>query len=71
MLFVELEREYQITRQYEEEYGRLQLEQSTWAIPTRIDLLARERLGMQLPDPNRIWAVNYHEKAQAATEEAR
>ena len=31
------------------EFGRLQLEQATWAEPQRIERLAREDLGMQFP----------------------
>ena len=33
------------------EYGRLQLEQATWADNNRIDQLAREKLGMVAPTP--------------------
>ncbi len=33
------------------EYGRLQLEQATWADNNRIDQIARERLGMLAPQP--------------------
>ncbi len=33
------------------EYGRLQLEQSTWADNNRIDQIAREKLGMLSPLP--------------------
>jgi len=31
------------------DYGRLQLEQATWAQSQRIDRIARTRLGMQVP----------------------
>lgn len=37
-------------KRFEEEMGRLQIEQSTWSTPTRIEKVARERLGMRLPD---------------------
>ena len=46
MLFVELSR---LNRERDEmnfEYGRLQLEQSTWAEPNRIEQVARGQLGM-------------------------
>lgn len=33
------------------EYGRLQLEQATWADNNRIDQIAREKLGMIAPAP--------------------
>jgi len=57
-LFVELEREQAATRGYETEYGQLQLEQSTWAMPARTDKIAREQLRMQLPGPGRVETVS-------------
>ena len=56
-LFVELERERAATRGYETEYGQLQLEQSTWAMPARTEKIAREQLRMQLPGPGRVEIV--------------
>jgi cell division protein FtsL len=56
-LFVELEREQSRSRAYEIEYGQLQLEQSTWAMPARVEKIAREHLGMQLPGPGRVEVV--------------
>ena len=53
-LFVELEHEQAFARGYEVEYGQLQLEQSTWAMPARIEKIAREQLKMQLPGPSRV-----------------
>lgn len=56
-LFVELEREQAATRAYETEYGQLQLEQSTWGMPARIEKIAREQLKMQLPGPGRVEVI--------------
>jgi cell division protein FtsL len=56
-LFVELERQQGQAHAYEIEYGQLQLEQSTWAAPERVEKLARERLKMQIPGPGRIQVV--------------
>ena len=53
-LFVDLEREQALTRNYDIEYGQLQIEQSTWAMPARIEKIAREQLHMQLPGANRV-----------------
>jgi cell division protein FtsL len=39
------------------EYGRLELEQATWAEPRRIDSEAREKLGMVAPQPQDIQLV--------------
>lgn len=57
-LFVELEHEQGQTRGYDVEYGQLQLEQSTWAAPGRIEKIAREQLRMQLPGPGRIQVID-------------
>jgi cell division protein FtsL len=53
-LFVELEREQALARTYEVEYGQLQIEQSTWAMPARIENIAREHLRMQVPGASRV-----------------
>jgi cell division protein FtsL len=57
-LFVELEHEQAFARGYEVEYGQLQLEQSTWAMPARIEKIAREQLKMQLPAPGRVHVLD-------------
>lgn len=52
--FVELERLKKEARVLDEQWGQLQLEQSTWANPARVDTLARTRLGLVAPPPERI-----------------
>jgi cell division protein FtsL len=56
-LFVELEREQAGARALETEYGQLQLEQSTWGMPARVEKVAREQLKMQLPTASRTDVV--------------
>jgi cell division protein FtsL len=56
-LFVELEREQAHARQSDVEFGQLSLEQSTWAMPARIEKIARESLHMQMPAPSRVQVV--------------
>jgi len=56
-LFVELERAQAVARGFEVEYGQLQLEQSTWAMPARVEKIAREQLKMQLPGPGRVQVI--------------
>jgi cell division protein FtsL len=56
-LFVELERAQEEGRGYETEFGQLQLEQSTWGMPARIEKVAREQLRMQLPTSARTEIV--------------
>ncbi|MCC7325894.1 MAG: cell division protein FtsL [Burkholderiales bacterium] len=56
-LFVELERAQGVARGFETEYGQLQLEQSTWGMPARVEKIAREQLRMQLPTSARTEVV--------------
>jgi cell division protein FtsL len=50
-LFTAIEAEQERARGLEVEYGQLQIEQSTWAVHTRIERVATERLKMRRPDP--------------------
>ncbi|MEO8486918.1 MAG: cell division protein FtsL [Betaproteobacteria bacterium] len=56
-LFVDFEREQARARAYEVEYGQLQLEQSTWSMPARVEKIAREQLRMQVPPAGRVEVV--------------
>ena len=56
-LFIELQQRQEEARQFEIEWGQLQLEQSTWAMHARIEQIARTRLQMQVPDASRIQMV--------------
>ncbi|MGY0560218.1 cell division protein FtsL [Luteimonas sp. A277] len=49
-LFVELTRLEYDRDELDIDFGRLQLEQATWAESNRIDQVARERLGMKFPE---------------------
>jgi cell division protein FtsL len=57
-LFIELDREQSLAHGYDVEYGQLQLEQSTWAMPARVERIAREQLKMQLPGPGRVQVID-------------
>ena len=52
--FVELERLKKEARVLDEQWGQLQLEQSTWANLARVDTLARSRLGLVAPAHDRV-----------------
>ena len=52
--FVELERLKKEALVLDEQWGKLQLEQSTWANPARVDMLARSQLGLVAPAPDRV-----------------
>ena len=49
-LYNELQTEQAAAKRFEEELGRLQAEQSSWSTPSRIEKVAREKLGMRVPD---------------------
>jgi cell division protein FtsL len=49
-LFVELQALERTRDELNEEWGRLQLEQSTWAINDRIESFARTKLSMKMPE---------------------
>ena len=66
-LFADLEREQARTKALDVEWGQLELETRTWALPSRIDKLARERLGMRPPDPRQTQLMR-RERAPQATE---
>ena len=53
-LFVELQKEQELARQMEVEWGQLQLEQGTWAMPTRVEKIAALQLQMHLPKGENI-----------------
>lgn len=53
-LFVELQNEKDRAQQMEVEWGQLQLEQSTWAMPARVEKIASMKLQMQLPKSAQI-----------------
>ena len=63
-LYFELEQQEELTKKYETEYGQLQLEQSTWAMHSRIEELATKKLNMQVPDAKRIQVISLDEMAR-------
>ena len=56
-LYVELQKEQELAKQIDVEWGQLQLEQSTWATHARVERLATRALGMRVPPPSRIQVV--------------
>jgi cell division protein FtsL len=53
-LFSDLEREHNRARELDVEYGRLQLEASTWGLHSRVEKIAVETLGLRAPEPRRV-----------------
>lgn len=56
-LFVELQKQQEIAKQFEVEYGQLQLEQSTWAMHSRVEKIAANNLQMRVPPATRVHLV--------------
>lgn len=55
--FIELQTLQQQREVLMVEWNRLQLEQSTWTQPSRIETIAREQLNMILPTPDDIMVI--------------
>jgi cell division protein FtsL len=56
-VFAELQDEQNRSRELEIQLGQLQLEQSTWAMQSRIEQVASKKLGMRVPDAGRVRVV--------------
>ena len=56
-LFSELERAQARAHDLEVEFGKLQLEASTWATHARVEKLATRALGMRVPPASRVRVV--------------
>jgi cell division protein FtsL len=56
-LFVELQAQQEVAAQLGTEFGRLQLEQSTWATHSRIERIATSQLQMRVPPQARVRVV--------------
>ena len=57
VLFVEISRLEKERDELDIDFGRLQLEQATWAESNRIDQVARDRLGMKFPEGEEIVVI--------------
>ncbi|MGY0558005.1 cell division protein FtsL [Lysobacter sp. A286] len=57
VLFVQLSQLEKARDELDIDFGRLQLEQATWAESNRIDQIARDRLGMKLPEGAEIVVI--------------
>jgi cell division protein FtsL len=53
-LFVELQQLNKEVVSLNTEWGRLQLEQSAWSDHGRVEKIARERLGMAMPEAEQV-----------------
>jgi cell division protein FtsL len=56
-LFSDLEREHVRARELDVEFGRLQLEASTWGLHSRVEKIAVGALGLRTPEPRQTRVV--------------
>lgn len=56
-LYVELQKEQELAKELDVEWGQLQLEASTWATHARVEKLATRTLGMRVPPASRVRVV--------------
>ena len=56
-LFSDFDHEQARARELDIEYGRLQLEASTWGLHQRVEKIATGTLGLRAPDPRRTRIV--------------
>ncbi len=63
--FLALQQEKQSAQQMEVEWGQLQLEQSTWAAPARIEKIAGQHLEMQRPNGTQVRYIRVGQNSNA------
>ena len=56
-LYIELQQQQESSRQLDTEWSQLQLEQSTWAMHSRLEQVAGDLLHMHVPDNKHIQIV--------------
>jgi len=63
--FIALQQEKQRAQQMEVEWGQLQLEQSTWAAPARIEKIAGQHLEMERPKSTQVRYIRVGQNSNA------
>lgn len=63
-LFIELQKGKEHAQQMEVEWGQLQLEQSTWAAPGRVEKIASRQLQMQSPRKEQVQFIRVDHPSQ-------
>lgn len=66
-LFAELQKEKDRSQQMEVEWGQLQLEQSTWAMPARVEKIAIDKLQMQVPKGRQVQFIRAEALSESLT----
>jgi cell division protein FtsL len=58
VVFVELQKVERIRNQLDIEWGQIQLEQETWSTHNRIETIAVEQLGLEMPTVEQLVLLN-------------
>ena len=61
-LFIELQQQKDTAKALDVEWGQLQLEQSTWAMHSRLEQVARDMLHMHVPETKHIQIVTINQQ---------
>ena len=64
-LYIELQKQKELAQQMDVEWGQLQLEQSTWAAPARVEKIAAQQLQMQLPRNGQVQFIRVETNGRA------
>lgn len=67
-LFMGLQKEKNQAQQMDVEWGQLQLEQSTWAMPARVEKIAAGKLHMHLPKGGQVRYVHIGQAEDASAQ---
>ena len=65
-LFIELQQHKETAKSLDIEWSQLQLEQSTWAMHSRLEQVARDMLHMHVPETKNIQIVTVDKRQSEA-----
>jgi cell division protein FtsL len=63
-LYMRLQQELELEKQYEQEWNRLQREQGEWSVHARVEKFATQTLRMRAPSAERTQLVPHREAAR-------
>jgi cell division protein FtsL len=63
-LFIELQQHKEVSKSLDTEWSQLQLEQSTWAMHSRLEQVAKDMLHMHVPETKNIHIVTVNKRPQ-------
>jgi len=66
-LYIELQKEKERAQQMDVEWGQLQLEQSTWATPLRVEKIAAQHLQMRVPKTGEVRLIRLEQSSTTSS----